>query len=218
MLGMLRASVAYVRASKSAGTTGDALRVLQDSQVANLQVLFRKQGCEAAEAASIITEIGAESSDTFTPAQAACLVQAVQNACSLVDDTTSGANSKTQEHLHLWNYMPMFVWETLKDMTKSESVRMTCLVDFCHAIGLKYPNQPSTKIAISIIINAAGSQKSSKEAHEMFKKFVFFNKKRRDTRNHVLVTRWVLPENVNEFMAIHGDYYNPAHPPSRRRT
>ena len=52
--------MAYVRASKSAGTTGDALRVLQDSQVANLQVLFRKQGCEAAEAASIITEIGAD--------------------------------------------------------------------------------------------------------------------------------------------------------------
>ena len=127
MLGMLRSSVAYVRASKPAGTTGDALRVLQDSQVANLQVLFRRQGCEAAEAASIITEIGAESSDTFTPAQAACLVQAVQNACSLGDRTPSVENVKTQEHLHLWNYMPMFVWETLKDMTKSESARMACL-------------------------------------------------------------------------------------------
>ena len=123
-----------------------------------------------------------------------------------------------QEHLHLWNYMPMFVWETLKDMTKSESVRMTCLVDFCHAIGFKYHSQQSTRVAISIIINVAGSQKSSKEAHEMFKKFAFLNKKRRDTRKHVLVTRWVLPENVIEFMAIHGDYYNPAHPPSRRRT
>ena len=215
---MLRASVAYVQASKSAGTTGDALRALQDSQVANLQVLFRRQGCEAAEAASIITEIGAESSDTFTPAQAACLVQAVQNACSLGDRTTSVESTKTQEHVHLWNDMPMFVWETLNDMTESESARMACLVDFCHAIGLKYPNQPSTKRSISIIINAAGSQKSSKEAHEMFKKFAFLNKKRRDTRNHVLVTRWVLPENVIEFMAIHGDYYNPAHPPSRRRT
>ena len=205
--------MAYVRASKSAGTTGDALRVLQDSQVANLQVLFRRQGCEAAEAASIITEIGAESSDTFTPAQAACLVQAVQNACVLADRTTSVENTKTQEHLHLWNYLPMFVWETLKDMTKSEVARMTCLVDFCHAIGLKYPNQPSTKRAISIIINAAGSQKSPREAHEMFKKFVFLNKKRRETRKQVVVTRWVFPEDVNEFMAIHNGCYNPAHPP-----
>ena len=66
--------MAYVQASKSAGTTGDALRVLQDSQVANLQVLFRRQGCEAAEAASIITEISADSSATFTQAQSAALV------------------------------------------------------------------------------------------------------------------------------------------------
>ena len=211
MLGMVRAAMSYVQTSRGAGTAGDALRSLQDSQVAHLRLVFARTGCDTTEATSVINEIIGDSSDTFTQAHRAALVLATQQAVTVSDMHTG--TGKTQTHLFLWTYLPQFDWDTLKDKSKSEEARMACLVDVCHAIGLKHHSEPTKKIATAIVIVSAGTELAYDTAYALSKRFSFQNAKRRESRTHVAVSMWTFPEDVSQFMVAHGSRYNPEHPP-----
>ena len=206
MEGALRASIEFVNAAIAAGTDGVALEALRGTQVNSLKMQFSRTRSDMPDATRAMSLLGAS---PFTTDQRTMLLTAVQSSVAGSGDGESADNSKAQTNIYIYNYGPESFWTFILNKTKSEDERLNACVDLMHLMGLRYPDAHTKKVLVSMLVCAMGSHVSHQAAHRMLCALTQLNNRKRILRKDEALTVRVFPENVNDFLTIHGSRYPP---------
>ena len=139
---LLRKSYKFVEAA-SDGDDAMAKNV-QDTQFAHLMAVVRRTTVSTEESASALIELkNASFSSDRCKALHSAIIESTDANRSMGSKKTF-STSVAQTHMFLYNYLPMSLWNALKDDSISLDGKCEKMTDFMHPIGLLHPSQPPT--------------------------------------------------------------------------
>jgi len=209
---LLRKSYKFVEAA-SDGDDAMAKNV-QDTQFAHLMAVVRRTTVSTDESTSALIELkNASFSSDRCKALHSAIIESTDAARSMGSKKTF-STSVAQTHMFLYNYLPMSLWNALKDDSISLDEKCEKLTDFMHSIGLLHPSQTPTQVGACAIIVAADGRTHSPIAvynalDTMRKQLSFKRKFRCDTA----VSLNAYPVKVEDYVTVAPNAYSPADPP-----
>jgi len=209
---LLRKSYKFIEAA-SDGDDAMAKNV-QDTQFAHLMAVVRRTTVSTDESTSALIELkrASFSSDRCSALHSA-IIESTDAARSMGSKKTF-STSVAQTHMLLYNYLPMSLWDALKDDSISLDEKCEKLTDFMHSIGLLHPSQTPTQVGACAIIVATDGRTHSPIAvynalDTMRKQLSFKRKFRCDTA----VSLNAYPVKVEDYVTVAPNAYSPADPP-----
>jgi len=209
---LLRKSYRFIEAA-SDGDDAMAKNV-QDTQFAHLMAVVRRTTVSTDESTSALIELkNASCSSDRCKALHSAIIESTDAARSMGSKKTF-STSVAQTHMFLYNYLPMSLWNALKDDSISLDEKCEKLTDFMHSIGLLHPSQTPTQVgACAIIVAADGRQHSPIAVYNaldtMRKQLSYKRKFRCDTA----VSLNAYPVKVEDYVTVAPNAYSPADPP-----
>lgn len=167
-------------------------------------------GQDMADAQAVLVELEKET-PAFTEAQRKSMVEAV--ASHMDADATTAADTKSQNHPYVHEYMPDGLWKKLRDKTISWDTKKEDFVDFAlETLGLRHPNNDTLKNMLAIIWICAERDLAPDDAYEelrnMQDKFVH---KRELVPGKPLLKEYT--RDVSQFIRLYPHQYLECDPP-----
>jgi hypothetical protein len=203
----VNASIAYIRASRSAGTKAEDMPEIMAGQVASLKTVIVNAQYDTADATSAMIVLGdAPFVDEHRADLVAHIHAKTQSGASNVGGPMKNSNA-AQVHRFLYNYMTSAIWDKQADRNCTEMDRVSDMVTLCHRIGLYFPDVTSRKIIVAIMILAHGTSPSPRGAKAMYDLFATINNDRRPLKKHAATTMSIYPEKITSFIDVHPTLY-----------
>jgi hypothetical protein len=199
MEAMLRASIRYIEVNADDTSVDHAA-----AQTANLVNGFRRSETSIDEATATIAVLNTpQASLVFTVDQRSTLRQAInasyRDGPSLT--STQRAQSKNQKCYTVYNYFPNAVWDTIQNRDIPEDDRILVVLHACMAIQLRYPDEPTRKLVVSMILAAhGGGGTGPADARALYKRMSVLNELVRKRHQHEPLSMVSFPSRVEEYI------------------
>ena len=215
MLALYHASVKYMFSERQMlGETYDGRTDSQAARVVHFCESLAALPKDVDDSSAVQEELQKETT-AFTPEQRKEMASAV-SVCMRNSSAATSVGNKTQKHLFLHNYLPDAAWSTVSSKGFSWDVKMEYFVDFCLAIGLRYPNDDTVRCIIAILgiqhERTLSPQDGYDAVHEFRTKMV--NKR---PLYPGMATMEVFPEDPSPFMRLYRGVYLECEPPVASR-
>ena len=211
MLALYKGSVEFMLSQDR--MLGDSRPNKEASQLARAKH-FRSNlpslGQDMADAQAVLVELEKET-PAFTEAQRKSMVEAV--AAHMDSDATIAADTKSQNHPYVHEYMPDGMWKKLRDKTISWDTKKEDFVDFAlETLGLRHPNNDTLKSMLAILWICAEKDFAPDDAYDelrnMQDKFVH---KRELAPGKPLLKEYT--RDVSQFIRLYPHQYLECDPP-----
>ena len=187
----------------------DNIAAGEAAQVRHLSVLFEKTTPTVEDATALLNKL-TEPTIAFSPENRAQLATIVSTIVR--NQKLRSTGTKTQTNLFVYKYMTETTWSTLMHDDVSMKTKEIAMNEMMLQIGCPHPSE-RTYVVMSAILNATTKgrrtpQQSLGVLNELKSDMV-----ERRNRRPGKQTMSTFPENVEEFLAIHGDCYTVSEPP-----
>ena len=211
MLALYKGSVEFMLSQDR--MLGDSRPNKEASQLARVKHFtsnLPSLGQDMADAQAVLAELEKET-PAFKDAQRKSMVEAV--ASHMDSDATTTADTKSQNHPYVHEYMPDRLWKKIRDKTISWDTKKEDFVDFAlETLGLRHPNNETLKSMLAILWVCAERDLSPDDAYEelrnMQDKFV---NKRELVPGKPLLKEYT--RDVSQFIRLYPHQYLECDPP-----
>lgn len=211
MLALYKGSVEFMLSQDR--MLGDGRLNKEASQLARVKHFISNLpslGQDMTDAQAVLVELEKET-PAFTEAQRKSMVEAV--ASHMDSDVTTTAETKSQNHPYVHEYMPDGLWKKLRDKSVSWDTKKEDFVDFAlGTMGLRHPNNDTLKSMLAILWICADRDLSPDDAYDelrnMQDKFV---NKRELVPGKPLLKEYT--RDVSQFIRLYPHQYLECDPP-----
>ena len=201
MLKQIHAFDKLMTASKSIMSEIEFSKLLA-TQYDQLKTCVRKVAFtvdECSDAMSAIRDIS-----HFSKAQKeefSCMLGQLLSNGDSVSCASSSGETKTQNQTHefIECYLTADDWGVLMNASNTSFSKIDTLVRRCLSIGLKYPTEGTTKLAVALLLATAKDEPSSREAYELLQAFKTKLKQCRANYPSSFIAPNAYPANVLDF-------------------